>query len=662
MLNEFWSSFKSGTDIRGVAVEGAGYDVNITDETVEAMTNGFILWLSKKTGRPGDELKISVGRDSRISGPQIAAVVKRTLVNAGVQVVDCDLASTPAMFMTTVELACDGAVQITASHHPYYRNGLKFFTREGGLEGSDITAILEYAQKGSRPERKDGGMIIESDYMTYYAGNLRELIKEKVNSKEDYHHPLKSFHIVVDAGNGVGGFYAADVLEALGADVRGSQFLEPDGMFPNHIPNPEDKKAMAAISEAVKKWDADLGVIFDTDVDRCGAVGSDGKEINRNRLVALAAAIALEGNEGGLIVTDSTTSSGLKEFIEKKLGGKHLRFKRGYKNVIDEAVRQIENDVNCPLAIETSGHAAMRENYFLDDGAYLITKLIIKMAQLRSEGRKLDDLIADLKEPVESKEVRIKITDKNFRAYGEKVIKELEKYSKTQKTFKVADDNHEGIRVSFDKDNGDGWFLLRLSVHDPIMPLNIESDSEGGVEKIYKAPKKPAAKPAAKTEAKKAAEPAAKAEVKKAAEPVVKAEAKKAAESVAKAEEKKSAEPVVKAEEKKAAEPAVKAEVKKAAEPVVKAEVKKAAEPVVKAEVKKAAEPVVKAEAKKAAEPVVKAEDKKAAEPVVKAEDKKAAEPAAKAEEKKAAEPAAKAEVKKAAEPAAKKNKKSKKK
>ena len=649
MLNEFWSSFKSGTDIRGVAVEGAGYDVNITDETVEAMTNGFILWLSKKTGRPGDELKISVGRDSRISGPQIAAVVKRTLVNAGVQVVDCDLASTPAMFMTTVELACDGAVQITASHHPYYRNGLKFFTREGGLEGSDITAILEYAQKGSRPERKDGGMIIESDYMTYYAGNLRELIKEKVNSKEDYHHPLKSFHIVVDAGNGVGGFYAADVLEALGADVRGSQFLEPDGMFPNHIPNPEDKKAMAAISEAVKKWDADLGVIFDTDVDRCGAVGSDGKEINRNRLVALAAAIALEGNEGGLIVTDSTTSSGLKEFIEKKLGGKHLRFKRGYKNVIDEAVRQIENDVNCPLAIETSGHAAMRENYFLDDGAYLITKLIIKMAQLRSEGRKLDDLIADLKEPVESKEVRIKITDKNFRAYGEKVIKELEKYSKTQKTFKVADDNHEGIRVSFDKDNGDGWFLLRLSVHDPIMPLNIESDSEGGVEKIYKkllpfledcegldtyvkkaAPKKPAAKPAAKTEAKKAAEPAAKAEVKKAAEPVVKAEAKKAAESVAKAEEKKSAEPVVK--------------------------------PVVKAEVKKAAEPVVKAEAKKAAEPVVKAEDKKAAEPVVKAEDKKAAEPAAKAEEKKAAEPAAKAEVKKAAEPAAKKNKKSKKK
>ena len=607
MLNEFWSSFKSGTDIRGVAVEGAGYEVNITDETVAAMTNGFILWLSKKTGKSGEELKISVGRDSRISGPQIAAVVKKTLVEAGVLVVDCDLASTPAMFMTTVELACDGAVQITASHHPYYRNGLKFFTRSGGLEGSDITAILEYAQKDSKPERNNNGSIVESDYMTYYAGNLRDLIKEKVNSKDDYHHPLKGFHIVVDAGNGVGGFYAADVLEALGADVRGSQFLDPDGMFPNHIPNPEDKDAMAAISEAVKQWDADLGVIFDTDVDRCGAVDSEGKEINRNRLIALAAAIVLEGNEGGLIVTDSTTSSGLKEFIEKDLGGKHLRFKRGYKNVIDEAIKQNENDVNCPLAIETSGHAAMKENYFLDDGAYLITKIIIRMAQLRSEGKKLDSLIAGLKEPVETKEVRIKITEKNFRTYGEKVITELTKYAKTQKAFKLADDNHEGVRVSFDKDNGNGWFLLRLSVHDPIMPLNIESDSEGGVDKIYKkllpfledcegldtyvkkpAPKKPAAKAdakktAAKTEDKKPAAPvAAKADEKKPAAPVAaKADEKKAeAPAAAKADEKKAEAPTAaKAEEKKAEAPAAaKVDEKKAEAPVAaKAEDKKPA-------------------------------------------------------------------------------------
>ena len=485
MLNEFWRSLKSGTDIRGVAVEGAGFEVNLTDDTVKAIVNGFMLWLSKKTGKTGSELKISVGRDSRITGPHIAALTKAELLRAGAFVVDCDLCSTPAMFMTTVELACDGAIQITASHHPFYRNGLKFFTREGGLEGEDITAVLTYAQDSKKLPPAIGGHVVENAYMSYYAGNLREFIKEQVNDKNDYHHPLKGFKIVVDAGNGVGGFYAAQVLEALGADVRGSQFLEPDGMFPNHIPNPEDAKAMASVCAAVKACGADLGVIFDTDVDRCGAVDAEGKEINRNRLVALAAAIALENNKGAMVVTDSITSTGLKEFIEKTLGGKHLRFKRGYKNVIDEAIRQNENGVPCPLAIETSGHAAMQENYFLDDGAYLITKIIIKAAQLRMQGKTLDSLIADLKEPVESKEIRIAINEKDFRAYGEKVIADLKNYAAKQKEFLVADDNYEGIRVSFDEKNGDGWFLLRLSVHDPIMPLNIESDREGGVEVIY---------------------------------------------------------------------------------------------------------------------------------------------------------------------------------
>ena len=133
---------------------------------------------------------------------------------------------------------------------------------------------------------------------------------------------------------------------------------------------------MDSICEAVRESGADLGVIFDTDVDRGGAVDSKGNEINRNRLVAVAAAIALEGNDGGMIVTDSITSSGLKQFIENDLGGKHYRYRRGYKNVIDKALELNAQGINCPLAIETSGHAAMRENYFLDDGAYLCTKLL----------------------------------------------------------------------------------------------------------------------------------------------------------------------------------------------------------------------------------------------------------------------------------------------
>ena len=485
MLNEFFKQFKSGTDIRGVACEGvAGQNVNLTDEVIVKMADGFVLWLSEKVGKAPETLKISVGRDSRITGPHIMELSTARFAAAGAQVLRCGLASTPSMFMTTVDLGCDGALQITASHHPYNRNGLKFFTREGGLEGSDIEAILEYAQNDAHPAAKDGGSITDVDYMTDYAKGLCDKIKKEVNA-DDYEHPLKGFHIVVDAGNGAGGFYADKVLAVLGANTEGSRYLEPDGMFPNHVPNPEDATAMASICEAVRENNADLGVIFDTDVDRGGAVDSKGNEINRNRLVAVAAAIALEGNDGGTVVTDSITSSGLKEFIETNLGGRHYRYRRGYKNVIDKALELNAQGVNCPLAIETSGHAAMRENYFLDDGAYLCTKIIIKAAQMRKEGKELDALTADLKEPLESVEVRFQITEPDFRACGEKIIADLTAYAEAQDDWQVADDNREGVRVSFDKENGDGWFLLRLSVHDPIMPLNIESDSKGGTDVIY---------------------------------------------------------------------------------------------------------------------------------------------------------------------------------
>ncbi len=480
MLDTKWKQLKSGTDIRGVAVEGVeGQQVNLTPTEVERITHGFVLWMQQKNG--DKPLKIAVGNDSRISGPWIREAVLKALERDGVQAICCGLASTPAMFMTTVLIGCDGAIQITASHHPFYRNGLKFFWTYGGLGGTDIVNILEAAQKGDMPEEREGS-VEELDFMKIYASKLRERICKEV-AAQDYEHPLKGYKIVVDAGNGVGGFYARDVLEPLGADITGSQFLEPDGRFPNHIPNPEAPEAMDAIQKATLENHADLGVIFDTDVDRAGCVDSQGKEINRNRLVALASVIALEKNPGATIVTDSITSSGLKTFIEQELKGKHHRFKRGYKNVIDEAIRLNELDINVPLAIETSGHAALRENFFLDDGAYLMTKIIIKMAKMGAHGKSLTHLIDKLAEPEESTELRFAIRTQRFSEYGLNVIKELEKYAQEHR-WRIAPDNYEGIRVSFPKEQGDGWFLLRMSVHDPIMPLNIESDSAGGTKKI----------------------------------------------------------------------------------------------------------------------------------------------------------------------------------
>lgn len=483
-IKKEYARLKSGTDIRGVASEGvANEPVELTDERVCSISAAFLQWLCERTGKKPYDLSVSVGHDSRISADRIKRQVISALSRGGARVIDCSLASTPAMFMTTVDLGCDGAVQITASHHPWNRNGLKFFTREGGLDGSDIENILLKAQNGCRvPENTQRAGLEQRDYMAVYAAGLRKLICDGVKA-ENYNRPLEGYKIAVDAGNGVGGFYAYDVLEPLGADVSGSVFTNPDGMFPNHIPNPERPEAMAAISRAVKKSGSDFGVIFDTDVDRAACVDDNGGEINRNRLVAMASAVALENNPGGTIVTDSVTSDGLRDFIHNELGGVHYRFKRGYKNVINEQIRLNRLGVNCPLAIETSGHAAFKENYYLDDGAYLITKFIIKLAQLGKQGKKPESLIEKLREPEESRELRFKILSEDFRACGQACIEGLEAFCK-ENSWRIADDSREGIRVNLDDEDKKGWFLLRLSVHDPIMPMNIESDVAGGARAI----------------------------------------------------------------------------------------------------------------------------------------------------------------------------------
>ncbi|WP_308234825.1 phosphomannomutase/phosphoglucomutase [uncultured Prevotella sp.] len=477
-----WKKLQNGSDIRGVALEGIeGENVNLTEEVIMTIGKSFVCWLRKTMGV--ENPTIAVGMDCRLSGNAIKGAFIKGATEAGANVVDCGLASTPAMFMTTISdtVKATASVMVTASHLPFNRNGLKFFTPKGGLDSKDIAAILEIAENGEYAYDGAKGNATVMDFMSVYSRHIADYIREGVKA-DDYDHPLKGMHIIVDAGNGNGGFFEK-ILRSLGANTEGSQFLEPDGHFPNHIPNPENAEAMASVCNAVETTNADLGVIFDTDVDRSAIIGRKGEPINRNSLIALISAVILEEHPGSTIVTDSVTSDGLAEYISSK-GGKHHRFRRGYKNVINEGIRLNENGEECWLAIETSGHAALRENHFLDDGAYLAAKLIVHAAKMNREGKQVHEIIASLKQPKESKEIRIKLTDPDFKAYGAKVLEDMKAKAEEMPGWTIVQPNYEGLRVSCTNADEDGWWLLRMSLHDPVMPLNIESNVEGGVEAI----------------------------------------------------------------------------------------------------------------------------------------------------------------------------------
>jgi phosphomannomutase len=487
MENFNWAKLQNGSDIRGVALAGVpGESVNLNPAIATILGQAFATWLGQKVGKPTTTLIIGMGRDSRLSGPALMQAGMAGMTALGSQVYNFELASTPAMFMSTITsgFECDGAMMLTASHLPFNRNGLKFFTAQGGLQKKDITEILALATTNIFPLAATPGLITARDFMSVYAQQLVDKIRTGVNHPTNFEQPLAGLKIVVDAGNGAGGFYVDRVLQPLGADTTGSQFLAPDGTFPNHIPNPEDPTAIQSICQAVLANQADFGIIFDTDVDRSAAVDQTGKELNRNRLIALLAAIVLQEHPGSTIVTDSITSDGLAKFIEQDLQGKHHRFKRGYKNVIDESIRLNHTGQESWLAIETSGHGAFKENYFLDDGAYSIGKLLIELAKSQLVGKSLPDLIANLPEPIESSEFRIKIVAEDFKSCGIDTIEQLQSFAASQTDWQIVPNNYEGIRLSCSSPTEDGWCLLRLSLHDPVMPLNIESNVVGGVDRI----------------------------------------------------------------------------------------------------------------------------------------------------------------------------------
>ena len=269
------AKLQNGSDIRGVAIQTeGGRSVDLTPAAAYAIGRAFARVLKAKLNKA--DIRVCMGRDSRLSGEMLCAALGAGLNAEGASVYDAGLATTPAMFMATVTegFMFDGSVMATASHLPYERNGFKFFTAGGGFEKADIKEILTIAETLYADGADTAFTAEKIDFMGVYAAQLVGAIRRGTNKER----PLEGMRIIIDAGNGAGGFFERDVLIPLGANTAGSLFTEPDGHFPNHAPNPEDERAMAYIINGVKQTHADLGIIFDTDVDRAGAVLGDGTE------------------------------------------------------------------------------------------------------------------------------------------------------------------------------------------------------------------------------------------------------------------------------------------------------------------------------------------------------------------------------------------------
>ena len=568
MLSSFQRA-SNGFDMRGV-VESES-TVSSTSLDGPLLTNDAAFWVGVGFGeylkKSADSVEnagsrpiisVGIGRDSRESGTELTRWLAGGLESVGVVAFDVGLCTTPAMYLSCVAdkevdnslesspWPFSGAISVTASHLPSQWNGFKFFTPKmpSNIGEEGIQAIIDCCAEA----KFETLMPVAHDFLrppTSFLPTYSKFLQKTVVDLLSHHwiaapvdagaqscaeYPLKGLKISVNAGNGAGGFLAA-TLSDLGADTSSSLNLQPDGTFPNHIANPEDKKAIQCTADAVMKGGADIGICLDTDADRVGLVeGTDrltsGRLLNRNCLIALVSKVALRGSSDagpvGVIVTDSATSNELSRFIES-LGGKHVRYKKGYRYVIEKG-RSIEG---CVAAVECSGHGAWRDNGWVDDGCYTAVKLVAELALMRLEHSadlrrkaargvdstdstklcRLSDLLVGLAEPKESVELRFRVTGgpNKMEEVTQRALAALKAVAasshcnadggvlESSYSWEIEKVNYEGLRVNFDFSILDpvervrtvrctGWCMLRASLHEPILSMQIESDEKGGVQ------------------------------------------------------------------------------------------------------------------------------------------------------------------------------------
>ncbi len=426
-------------DVRGTV----GQD--LTPEVAVLLGRAYGTMLRRKGGATA-----VVGRDNRLSSPDLQEALMEGLLSSGINVLDSGTHPTPVLYFALFHLPVQGGVQVTGSHNPPEMNGFKIALGKTTIYGEQIQALRELIEEEDfeRGQGKRTRQEIAPDYMA--------TIRERV-------HLERPLRVAVDAGNGTAGPIACPLLETLGAEVT-PLYCEMDGRFPNHHPDPTRVEALEDLITAVLRAGLDVGIAYDGDADRIGVIDDRGQIVWGDRLLALLAREVLRKRPGAPIIFEVKCSQALVEEVER-LGGRPVMWRTGH-SLIKEKMRQEDS----PLAGEMSGHMFFADEYYGYDDAIYASCRLLRLLAAREEP--LSELLAAIPSYPSTPEIRVNCPD----ALKFRVVEEVgAAFRQEYETVDV-----DGVRVLF----GDGWGLLRASNTQPVLVLRFEARSAERLEEI----------------------------------------------------------------------------------------------------------------------------------------------------------------------------------
>jgi len=395
---------------------------------------------------------VAVGRDGRTSAMEMRAALLKGLLGCGLDVVDIGVCPTPLLYYALFTLPVGGGVMITASHNPPQYNGFKLCLGKDSLHGAAIQALKADIDRGQFESGQ--GKVSEHPIIPDYLAYMK---------KSFAHVKAQNLHAVVDCGNGMGGLVGPESLRLLGCRVTG-MYVEVDGRFPNHHPDPTVAANLQDLIKKVRDTKADVGIAYDGDADRIGAVDEKGEILWGDKLLILYARDVLKQKPGATIISEVKASQVFYDDVVK-LGGRSIMWKAGHS-----LIKAKMKEEKAALAGEMSGHMFFADRYFgYDDAIYASCRLIEILAKA---GQPLSTLLADLPPTFSTPEIRVDCPDDVKFTVVEEAKKQL------AREHKIID--IDGVRVLFPE----GWGLIRASNTQPALVLRFEATSEAALQRI----------------------------------------------------------------------------------------------------------------------------------------------------------------------------------